>query len=322
MRRLPEHVSREHPIVTGRYAIFTPAISALGDTLGNWLDNKITGAYIYGPSRFGKTRAVQWYLKNLLEERVGGDLPLHIWIRPLTFTTPGEFYKSLYCGVTHQSSKNRISPNDRLILLREFFLSSADNCRTTTVILIIDEAQGMTTKEWLWLLSLQNLMDQQGYVLTVFSIASHQMAYEFDLLTRTGNPHVGARFLVDQWRFPGVEDEDELGFILDGYDEQSRWPAGSGVSYLEHFAPQDYGQQKRLADVATNMWRALVALLPAGYEGRMSFPMKHIALAVEDVLFQLAFGGAWDDLTSVESWVDTLTTHRLADHMRAVSLDI
>lgn len=322
MRKLPDHISSEHPIVTGRYAIFTPAVAALADTLGDWLDKKITGAYIYGPSRWGKTRAVQWYLKSLLEERLGGDQPLHIWIRPMTFNSPAEFYKSLHVGVTHKFSRARIGPNDRLIMLREFFLASADNCRTTTVILIIDEAQGMTTKEWLWLLSLQNLMDQQGYVLSVFSIASHQMAYEFNLLTRTGNTHAGARFLVDQWRFPGVESEDELAFILDGYDEQSRWPASGGVSYLEHFAPADFGHQKRLARVAPSMWRALVALLPSDYEGRISFPMKHIALSVEDVLFQLAFGATWEDVTSVEAWVDTLTTHRLADHMRAVSLDI
>lgn len=322
MRKLPDHVSREHPIVTGRYAIFTPAIAACADKLGGWLDNKISGAYIYGPSRFGKTRAVQFFLKNLLEERLGSSLPLHVWIRPITFASAGEFYKSLLESVSHAYRKGRLSPTDRLIMLREFFLASADNCGTTTVVLIIDEAQGMTTKEWLWLLSLQNLMDQAGYVLSVFSIATHQMAYEFDLLARTGNPHVAARFLVDQWKFPGVESEEELGFILDGYDEQSRWPVEGGVSYLEHFAPIDFSQRKRLSNVSTSMWRALVALLPSDHEGAISFPMKHVALAVEDVLFHLGFGADWDEVTSEKAWVDFLTTHRLADHMRAIALDV
>ncbi len=322
MRRLPAHVSREHPIVTGRYAIFTPAIAACAETLGGWLDNKISGAYIYGPSRFGKTRAVQFFLKRLLEERLGGSFPVHVWIRPLTFNTAGEFYKSLLEGVARAHSKSRVSPTDRLVVLREFFLSSADNCNSTSVVLIVDEAQGMTTKEWLWLLSLQNLIDKEGYVLSVFSIASHQMAYEFDLLTRTGNPHVAARFLVDQWRFPGVESEEELAFILDGYDEQSCWPIVHGTSYLEYFAPAEFARGRRLSNEASGMWRALVALLPPSHEGIISFPMKHVALAVEDVLVRLSFGADWEETTSEEAWVDYLTTHRLADHMRAISLDV
>jgi len=54
MRLLPAHVDRKHPINTGRYAIFTPAVDALATKLGNWIDGNTTGAYIFGPSRFGK----------------------------------------------------------------------------------------------------------------------------------------------------------------------------------------------------------------------------------------------------------------------------
>jgi hypothetical protein len=61
MRLLPAHVDRDHPINTGRYAIFTPAVDAFAAKLGDWIDSKITGAYIYGPSRFGKTRAIRWH---------------------------------------------------------------------------------------------------------------------------------------------------------------------------------------------------------------------------------------------------------------------
>ena len=307
--------------MTGRYAIFTPAIDAFVNVLGHWLDAKVTGAYVYGPSRFGKTRAVTWFLKKLLEERLGAAIPLHIWSRPFAHNSAGEFYKSLLNGFHHGYGGTRAGPNERLEILREFLIASADACETTGVVLIVDEAHGLTNQEWLWLLSLQNALDKEGFALSVFSIASHQMAYEFDLMSRTGNPHVAARFLVDQWRFPGVESLEELAFILDGYDEQSRWPKDEGVSYLQHFAPLDYAQGRRLAQAAGALWESMVALLPPGFKGDHSFPMKHVALAVEEVLFQVAFGADWDAATSEDNWVEALTTHRLADHMRAISLD-
>ncbi len=321
MRRLPPGVAREHPLVTGRYAIFTPAIDAFVETLGRWVDNKVTGAYVYGPSRVGKTRAVNWFLKQLLEERLGGPVPLHVWIRPFAHSGAAEFYKSILNGLNHAYGGNRAGPNERLVILREFLIASAAQCGCTGAVLIVDEAQGLTTQEWLWLQGLQNAMDREGYALSVFSVASHQMAYEFDLLSRTGNPHVAARFLVDQWRFPGVESVEELAFILEGYDEHSRWPKVDGVSYLQHFAPSDHAQGKRLAHSASGLWSAMVALLPVGFKGRPSFPMKHVANAVEDVMFQLARGSDWEAATTEGSWVGALTVHRLSDHMRAISLD-
>ncbi len=321
MRRLPPSVAREHPVATGRYAIFTPAINAFVETLGRWLDNKVTGAYVYGPSRFGKTRAINWFLKELLEERLGGPVPLHVWIRPFAHSSAAEFYKSILNGFNHAYGGTRAGPNERLAILREFLIASADLCSSAGAVLVIDEAQGLSTQEWLWLQGLQNAMDREGYALSVFSVASHQMAYEFDLLSRTGNPHVAARFLVDQWRFPGVESVQELAFILDGYDEQSRWPKDDGCSYLAHFAPTDFARGKRLAHCADELWNAMVALLPIGFKGRPGFPMRHVAHAVEDALFRLARGSDWDAVTAQASWVQALTTHRLSDHMRAISLD-
>jgi hypothetical protein len=320
MRRLPPHIQKRHPIVTGKYAIFTPAVNQFVEKLGDWIDSKVTGAYVYGPSRYGKTRAIKWFLKHLLEERFGGPIPLHVWNRPFAQKNPSEFYMSILDGLHHAYGGKRAGPNERLKILTEVFLATSDECDTNSVYLIVDEAQEMSTQEWAWLLALQNALDSEGYALSVFSIASHQMAYEFDLLSRTGNQHIGARFLVDHWTFPGVQSIEELSFILDGYDENSQWPPEVGVSYLAHFAPQEFERGRRLAKCAPFLWECLVALLPAGIEIGLNFPMKHVALATEDVLFDLASGTDWHEATSQDSWIEALTKHRLADHMRAISV--
>lgn len=321
MRSIPAHVSRKHPLATGSYAIYTPAIAAFVEVMGDWLDSRITGAYVYGASRFGKTKAIKYFLRQLLEERFGGPVPLNVWQRPFAFKSPSEFYGSILVALQYPVSQARQSAVRRLSLLAERLIASADSCASSEVFLIVDEAQGLTTQEWLWLLALQNNLDADGYSLCVFSIASHQLAYQFDLLSRTGNPHVAARFLVDQWRFPGVEGQDELAFILDGYDEDSEWPSGSGCSYLHHFAPQHFESGRRLADSAESLWKSLEALLPEDYRSPVSFPMKHIALAVEDTMFKIAGGADWDEVTSEAAWIKALGKQRLSDHLRAISIE-
>ena len=53
-----------HPIETGGYRIATPAIQAFSDLVNRCLRYRITGALTYGPSRIGKTRAIE-YLRLL-----------------------------------------------------------------------------------------------------------------------------------------------------------------------------------------------------------------------------------------------------------------
>jgi hypothetical protein len=125
------------------YAIFTPAIDAFVGKLGDWIDGKITGAYVYGPSRFGKTRALSWFLKQLLEERFAGPVPLHVWIRPFAQKSPSEFYKSVLDGLGHAYGGTRAGANERLAILREFLIASADHCETNYVVMAVDEAQGL-----------------------------------------------------------------------------------------------------------------------------------------------------------------------------------
>lgn len=322
MRLLPAHVDRHHPINTGRYAIFTPAVDAFAAKLGDWIDSKITGAYIYGPSRFGKTRAIQWHLKNLLEERFGGPVPMHVWSRPFTQKSPSELYMSILDGFHHGYGGNKAGANQRLRILVEYLLAASDACNSKSVFFIVDEAHGITTSEWGWLLGLQNKLDNEGYSLSLFSVASHQMAYEFDLLSRTGEPHIAARFLVDHWNFPGIQSVEELEFILRGYDEDSQWPPKSGVSYLAHFAPKQFARGRRLASNAAVLWDCLVALLPEGRNIRWNFPMRHVADAVEEVLVELAFDADWDEATSASNWVSALTKLRFSDHMRAISVNL
>jgi hypothetical protein len=49
-----------HPLATGNYRIATPAIQKLYNLVVRCLRYRISGALIYGPSRLGKTRAIEY----------------------------------------------------------------------------------------------------------------------------------------------------------------------------------------------------------------------------------------------------------------------
>jgi len=322
MYQLPSHVSPKHPLVTGNYAVCTPAIDALIDTLGGWIESKITGAYVFGPSRLGKTRAVTYFLKGYLQERLGVSLPVHIWIHTNPFNSPGTFYKSILAGLNHVSANGKSESKDLLSALVEYFILTANQCNSRHIVFVVDEAQGVGAKEWGYLMAIQNMIEREGFVFSVFAIASHQLGYEYDYLARTGDAHLAARFLIDRWRFPGVESHADLEFVLQGYDEDSDWPKNSGISYMNHFAPDEFKLGRRLSKTTDDFWAALTATLPDNFKGTPSFPMKHIARSVEEVLLNLSRGTDWEVGTSVDEWVRCLVKLRLADHMRAVSINL
>ena len=320
---LPPHLSPIHPVLQQEYAVFTPPVHAMAHKIGDWIDQRQPGGYIHGPSRFGKSRGVKWHMKSVLQDRFGKRIPLHIWTRaPDSHVSENDFWVSIGLAVGFRYAPTRATRGDRRRLLMEFLIATAWSCSSNFVALLIDEAQAMTFREWNWLLGLQNAMDWEGYRLSVFSIASHQMDYTYELLGLADRAHIAARCLVAHWPFPGISSADEIEFVLKGYDEASEWPAQSGVSYLAHFAPEAFARGARLAPCAGVLWRVLESLLPRNYKGDAQYPMQHIARAIEEILIDLARGKNWEVATSEVRWIDALAQTQFTDHMRLISAGV
>jgi hypothetical protein len=200
-------------------------------------------------------------------------------------------------------------------LVRERFITIAREARSNYAVLLIDEAQDVSYKEWQWLTSLQNKLDWSGFRLSVISVGTQQMAYKHELFGNSGDAHVAARFMVESARFHGLCTVEELRYVLNGYDVDSEWPVGSKTSFLKHFAPESFDQGRQLAETAENMWAALCELSPNMTE----FPMQHVAFAVENTLSRLARGMNWDELTSKDGWKATISGTSLDRHIRLVT---
>ncbi|WGT63752.1 ATP-binding protein [Variovorax paradoxus] len=320
---LPRHVDSNHPLLQQQYAVHTPPIEDMAQTLGDWIARKKTGGSIHGPSRFGKSKGMQWHLLALLQQRFGRAIPLHMWSRiPEIQNSQTEFWKALLVATGHRYANDRHTCAARHTMFAEHLMSTAKACGSNFVALLIDEAQSMTLKEWNWILGMQNLLDFQQHRLSVYTVSSHQMGYHYELMSHSDHAHVAARFMVAHAPFSGLTCEEEIKFVLEGYDFASEWPKRSGVSYLAHFAPEAYARGERLARCAPTVWRVMNALLPQDYGGDPNFPMQHLALSVETILLNLAHGEDWEDVTGEEAWLEAFVDNAFTDHMRLISAEL
>jgi hypothetical protein len=326
-RSLPPHISEDHPLVSQEYAVYTAAMAQMINTLGDWIDQQIPGGYIYGPSRFGKSRCVKWHMTDVLEQRFKDKVPFVIWPRvPDGQSSEAAFWHNLLLSARyHFTNPEKIAKKavGRFQLL-QLLITMARAGGSNYVALLIDEAQGMTLKEWNWLLGIQNQLDWDGYRLAVFSVGSHQIRFQPDFIASLGDPHIVARFFASKAPFYGIRSVDELRFILMGYDIDSEWPRGSGTSYLQYFAPELFAGGARLASCAPTIWNVFNELLPPEFSTdtalrKIQYPMQHLAFSVERALFRLAGGEDWDNVTSEESWLEMIAKTQFTNHMRDVA---
>lgn len=317
----------KHPVLSQDYGIYTPAIDEMVTTFGDWIDQRITGGYAFGPSRYGKSRAVKWFVREELETRFGHSLPLVVWLRPGGRVLETEFWNQLLAASEfhfYNPMHQKRSPVARF-LFKQQLITLARSANQNFVLLIIDEAHDVTLAEWKWLLGIQNDLDNAGYRFSVFSIGSHQMAFQPDYMARTGNAHIAVRFFAADVRFRGVMNVDELNYVLNGYDVDSEWPLKSGVSYLKYFAPEDFAKGMRLANHAQEMWRAMVEQFPREFvllnaKNPIGVPMRTVANCAEKLLQQLAEGVQWDAVLSPQNLKAAIVATGLYDHLRRISM--
>lgn len=324
MHRTPG-LQRRHPIETQEYAIYTPPMDEMIETVSDWITSCVSGGYVYGPSRYGKSRAVKWFVKTRLEERFSRRLPLVIWVRRDSQMTERQFWNDLLEASKFEffdPLKLKDKTASRFLFMQQL-ITLARSARSNYIVLIIDEAHDVSLKEWKWLMGLQNKLDVDGFRLSVFSIGSHQVSFVPDFLTRTGNAHIAARFFARSTRYHGLGSVEQLRYVLNGYDEDSEWPADSEISYLQHYAPDAYAEGGRLADCATVMWDAFLDLRPKFPESKkhkweVELPMEHVARTTEGLLKRLAAGQRWDDVLSKKSLLLEIAKTGFTDHIKRI----
>lgn len=315
---IPDGLDSTHPVVRKEYSLFTASIESTIDSVGAWIDQRAKGGVIYGPSQYGKTNGLGNWLQTELQRRLRGEVPLTLWSYEPSGSATQLHNKLRRAAGGGQPQKHR---RDALSDLVKKLIVRAFQSDAKYTMIVIDEAQAMTEREWIWMVQLHSRVELEGIqlaVVPVISLQFNQRPYE---LAHTGSAHASARFMLYEHQFHGVRGVDELRAVLLGYDEDSEWPAGSGTSYTAGIVPRPFEEGLRLSDYATQLWTALFENLPSGYKGPFDYPMQSITLAARNVLMQLAGSGAkWEGCVAQDAWNQAVAMTGHKAHMALVSL--
>jgi type II secretory pathway predicted ATPase ExeA len=135
---------------------------------------------------------------------------------------------------------------------------ACDRLDTRHVVICIDDAQKLTPPMFGYLKQLHEQLLPEGYQPFFLLIAQPDMPLRMHQLQVDSMHEYIDRFLTNDFRFRGNRRQD-LPVFLRHYDTAT-WPAGSGVSYTQHFAPGLWRAGWRLEDEAGPMWSAFETL--------------------------------------------------------------
>lgn len=251
------------------------------DQIITWIDNRVAGAFLYGPSQTGKTTAVRKWLPQLISEHYeGGVSAFSCTFVPDKYHGQTAFLKCLCDAVGHQYRKASRS-YDLTTRLTSFFVVHGSASGLQQVVLILDEAQYLTENEYLVLCNLQNTAKEFSVHISVIAVGTTQLTYNSTAIGLSHNTHLAARFMARRARFRGIGSKDELYAVLRSYDEDTEWPAGSGVSYTAYFFSSGFAKGLRLCTYAGEMWSAFKKAAPPVHRDALEIPMECVSGLVE-----------------------------------------
>lgn len=271
-----------HPLVTGNYRIATPAIEAFYELVARCLHYRIMGALIYGPSRIGKTRAIE-YVRLLMARNYPRMTSYHAQCEHKPRHAEGPFFSNLLEAVGDPDPNAGSSQSKRMRLTLRI-RQAASRAGSGVVLLFCDEAQRYNDNEYEWLRDVHDALDRQQIKLFTFLVGQQELLAQKTALQVAGRTQIVARLMVEELSFYGIRNAHDVATCLDGYD-QTAYPEGSAWSFTRFYVPQAFDGGYRLVNDADTLWNTFEAAHhKANLPGQLEIPMESFARAVEIVL--------------------------------------
>lgn len=270
-----------HPIETGGYRIATPAIQAFSDLVNRCLRYHITGALTYGPSRIGKTRAIE-YLRLLLAQTQPKITTYHAQAEHKPRHAEGPFLSNLLEAVGFPDPATGTNSAKRMRLINKIKEACARN-GSGTAVLFCDEAQRHDENEYEWLRDVHDHLDRLQIRLFTFLVGQQEL-----LAVKTAMQHARktpmSRLMVEELAFFGIRNVRDVATCLNGYD-QTCYPRASEWSFTRFYLPQAVAGGYRLVNDSGLLWSAFEQLHNRhGLPGPLEIPMESFTRAVEILL--------------------------------------
>ncbi len=205
---------RLHPLESGHYRIGTPAIQSFHDMIARCLRYHITGALAYGPSRIGKTRAIE-YLRLVLTNTNPKITTYHAQAEHKPRHAEGPFFANLLEAVGYPDPDGGSNQKKRLRLVTKMREACARN-GGGNIILFCDEAQRYDEDEYEWLRDVHDALDKLQIRLFTFLVGQQELLAVKTAFQRARKTQIVARLMVEELAFFGIRNVQEVATCLNG----------------------------------------------------------------------------------------------------------
>ncbi len=309
-----------HPVFRDTFVLPSRPVEEFVNVLITWLENLLPGGIVWGFMRMGKTQAVRYIMRNI-NSLAGSKIPCYLfsaWDTSLQPVTENRLFQELLYAVGYKIPESGTAAIKRRRLI-DFLIQQAESVGEHRVLLFIDEAQWLNTRQFRLLMDLHNQLKLADIRLVTILVGQPELVELKASMRSAGQGHLLGRFMTGVHRFEGIVSESDLTRLLWAMDAGSEYPKDSGTSYTEYFIPLAFGNGFRLEKSGHALWTTITDICEAqGYSTIGELPMQAVTALLRTLLVQLSLIDDPDLL--VESSLicdvfDSVARHQVFDHL-------
>lgn len=244
----------DHPIYHPKqFHVDTLAIKRVNEILHRWLWNGVTGGFITGDSRIGKTEAIK-YQQNEIYTRGKQLVPTYyVSIPKRDVKKIASVFKQL-CLAYNLRVKSRDTADDLSHRFIHYIADKSVEKKCDHAVLFVDEVQRLNPAQLNAFAEIYDRLEKLGIMLMVVFIGNDSECNELiELVDSKHYAHIYGRFFTQRTSYYGLTNEKEVKYCLQQYDKL-RFPR-KGPSYTGYFLPHEVNKGWKYASLSKNIWR-------------------------------------------------------------------
>jgi hypothetical protein len=175
------------------------------------------GGLIYGPSRIGKTRAIE-YVRLPIAPNYPRMTSYHAQCEHNPRHAEEPFFANLLEAVG-DPDPNAGSNTSKRMRLAWRVREAAARAVSGVVLLFCDEAQRYNDNEYEWLRDVHDTRDRQQIKLFTFLVGQQELLAQKTALQVAGKTEIVARLMVEDLAFYGIRNAQDVATCLNGYNQ-------------------------------------------------------------------------------------------------------
>lgn len=254
----PDVPKGTHPVETDFYQMPTNEIVTVLSSVCEWIEDRVTGAIIFGRPRLGKTYMIEFMIENI-PKVLGVNVPVyHIVNLHPKIAKEEEFLETILGDVQHQFVYNGKASRKRERLIN-FLLERGTSNHFNVVVFIVDEAQCLEEKHYEWLMDYFNKLRKEKVTLLTYLVGQQQLSSQKTIFSSAHADQIVQRFMIEEHKFSGIKTKDDIETLLKCYDDPEicEYPSNSGWSFTRYYFPEAYATGMRLAAFSSNLHKLL-----------------------------------------------------------------